>query len=240
MIKKPFLNDLKMKIIKYIPHLILCFMSFLLLMVLYNPIKRIPLQCLGIYDFGIYLQAIYELSRFEMWNPCISIRQTPVFGDHLGFIQFLPAFIIKIIGYSPLVPIYFEWTMFFLMFVSLYFILDRPKLTSFEFLTGSFLILFSRGLMMGMEFPVHPGTWAMLPIFWWVWAILKGRINLALGLSVFLCLYRETFYFLLFSSSFALSMNRGAPCRAIFISNLSSLISVNCVFTSLIKGRLLE
>lgn len=59
----------------------------------------------------------------------------------------------------------------------------------------AFVILFTKGILSGLNFPIHPTTWSVLPAFLIPLAIKRNRAIEIISLSLLICLFKESFPF---------------------------------------------
>ncbi|MBF0312626.1 MAG: DUF2079 domain-containing protein [Oligoflexia bacterium] len=164
------------------------------LIILLSNLKRFYYSCINANDFSIYQQAFYEIAAGVSWNPYISIRNLHILSDHIDPAIYLAALFVKIFGFNGYAIITFEWLWYVGVFAAIFF-LGR------EFLFSALLIVFSRALLDGLEFPIHPTTWSMLPsllLFYFI-AQKKEAENLwwILACAFSLCLFREIYPFMM-------------------------------------------
>lgn len=159
-------------------------------------------------DFSIYQQAFYEIAAGNSFNPYLTIRDIKILNDHIDPIIYLCALWIKVFGESVSGLMVYEWLWFFLGGISLY----RISLTERFSYKGSlfvlFLYVFSRGALQGVEFPIHTTTWSILPCIWTSYYLIKGDEKRFLFWFVFLCTFREIYYFCLFGLSVYFFLNK--------------------------------
>jgi len=186
---------------------LLPFILFPLLVLLSN-LKGIYYNCFHAIDFGIYQQALYELAHSGSLNPYMTIRDLNVFNDHFQPILFLTIPYIWLTGSSPFALIFWEWAWFVVALIAVIFFKrkDQSSLEETLYLLG--FVVFSKGFLSGMEFPIHPGTWvgaSFLAVAYFLYKKNFKGVYLAL-LST--CLFRESFPFAFMGISLFYLMNK--------------------------------
>ena len=111
-----------------------------------------------VYDYGIYQQGIFNLAGGMGINPYLTVRDIFLFNDHFAPILFLPIPLVWLTGYHVTTLILFEWVTF-IFFIWLTLKLAKPESTT-EGLCIVFMILFSKGLLTALTYPMHPGLWS--------------------------------------------------------------------------------
>ncbi|HAZ14144.1 MAG: hypothetical protein A2X86_02740 [Bdellovibrionales bacterium GWA2_49_15] len=164
---------------------------FILSIILCN-LKRLSFLCMNANDFGIQLQAAMELSTLKSFNPFNTIMQIHIFNDHFDPGMILLAIPMMIFGPHPELVMIVEWLAFVSIFLFLFFTLRPTRLWSLDFLIPVTLVVFSRSLLQGLEFPVHPGTSVMIVLFATTFAIIKDKNPfLIFALALLACSFRE-------------------------------------------------
>ncbi len=162
------------------------------LVLLQTNLLKLAHNCVNAVDFSIYQQAAVELASGPSWNPYSSVRGVKIFNDHFDPVLLVAAGLLKVVGTSPEALIIFEWLWWLALLVSLYCSSDK---NSRLFLVG--LALVSRWLWGAFLFPIHPTTWAALPLFWVTWAAIRRRPRLFLISAALLCVFKESYAFAL-------------------------------------------
>lgn len=150
---------------------------------------------LGVFDYGIYQQALFELSLFQRFNPYISLRDVLIFNDHFDPILIVVAPIARFLSWAPWTGAFIEicfisGTLFFLLGL-----IRSYSLTSRLFLIS--LLLFSRPLIEAVIFPLHPSTWALLPTTFLILGLYHQRTTTIICSAFVLCLFKEIYPFAL-------------------------------------------
>lgn len=128
------------------------------------------------------------------WNPFLTQHDLGFFNDHFapGILSVVP--LLWLTGFSPFTLLVWEWLWWFLALVVIFSWGKKHKSISWS-LWACFFVLFTKGHLAGLNFPIHPDTWS-IP-FWLglVWAIrfdkFKWVMMMALGASIF----KESFPF---------------------------------------------
>ena len=169
-------------------------LAFFLLLILKFNLDGLSGHCIHAQDFGIYQQGLYEFFEQKSWNPYRTIRDLPVFNDHVNPILFVASLFSALFGHSPFALVVWEWLSLLAGVATFtFFLIRKQKIASV--LIGVYLVLFSKGLLTGLMFPIHPGIWS-LPL----WPILFYNIRKEnfwpCVLTAFgLCLFRESYPF---------------------------------------------
>ncbi|MFT6069534.1 MAG: hypothetical protein ACJAT2_000982 [Bacteriovoracaceae bacterium] len=165
----------------------------LVLLILFSNIKGILFNCFHAYDFGIYQQGIINLAAGESLNPFLTVRGVSTFNDHFMPVLFLAVPFVWLFNFNPTSLIFFEWLwfIFFLYLVWKNFNEKKKSLVLFSLA----LALFSKGILTGLEFPIHPGTWSM-PIWFLLIKNIKNHNEKNIFIfSFILSLFREAYPF---------------------------------------------
>ena len=210
--KNTFFLILKISIIT-----ILCFICFLPLIA--NSLHMIN-GCYNVYDFGIYQQAIYELTRMESWNPYLTLRNIFVFHEHFDPVIYLAIPFALISRFNPLALLVFEWLCFFGIILFTMIKLNKDKSVE-EIIFAVFIICFSRSILSALHYAIHPSTWAVAPLFFLIYFFYRNNLLGVVTLSIFLFFFKETFAFGIFLFSFYFLRKKTIKTFAIlFISSL--------------------
>ena len=158
-------------------------------------IKAINYNCYSAVDFSIYQQAIYDIWSTKDPNPFVSIRNVKIFNDHFDPILYLAVAFTALFGQGFQQLLIFEWLFFAGLLISIAY-LFRSRLS--EALPYLFCTVLTKLLLTSFLYPIHPSTWACLPLFWMTYFIVKNK-KLPLALTVpLLCLFKESYAFALF------------------------------------------
>lgn len=171
-------------------------------------------------DAAIYQQAILDLAFTSSWNPYNTVRGEWVFLDHFDPILILVAFVQCVIGAGAWVPYAVEYG-FYLLGGG--FVLWATRSAPFSWrLFGLMAWFSSEGLLGALHYPLHPTTWAMLPLLVLVWALRMELYGLAVVLANVLCAYKEYFPFcsLLLAGGLFLGSHRRAGLTLLLTSIL--------------------
>ncbi|MGB0452644.1 MAG: hypothetical protein ACPGJV_02940, partial [Bacteriovoracaceae bacterium] len=169
----------------------------LFIMPLIGNIVRLNNSCIHATDFSIYQQAIYDIADGVSLNPYITIRNVKIFNDHFDPVILIAAVFTKIFQYSPESLLVFEYLWFF-GFLALVWKSSKalPLKTRITLL---FCGLFLKGILSGLQYPIHPTTWSLFPAALLVLFIYKNSF-LGIALSgIAICFFKESFAFSLFT-----------------------------------------
>lgn len=163
--------------------------GFLGATLLINNIRGILNNCFHATDFGIYQQAIYEIANFTSLNPYLTVRNINIFNDHFDPVIFFAVPFVWIFNYHPLSLIFFEYLVF-ILFLYLFLKLNPYKENNHTILL---MLLTTKAFLTGLNYPIHPSTWSIIPIFLMGYYYSKNS-HRGFILSAFaLCFFREVF-----------------------------------------------
>jgi hypothetical protein len=161
-------------------------------MLLQTNLHKLAQNCVNAVDFSIYQQGAVELADGVGWNPYSSVRGVRIFNDHFDPVLLVAAGFLEVVGSAPSALIIFEWLWWVALLVGIYCSSDK---SSRLFLVS--LAFLSRWLWGAFLFPIHPTTWAALPLFWVTWAAIRRRPKTFLISAGLLCLFKESYAFAL-------------------------------------------
>ncbi len=170
-------------------------------------LKGISNNCFHGNDFGIYQQGIYEVAEGNSLNPYLTVRGVKLFNDHFELILFLPIVLTKIFGYHPEILIVYEW-LWFACLIPLLFFLNRRKYSTNALIIAATMIIFSRGVITGIQYPIHPTTWSIPAWVMLGYFLYQKQFRGVLLTSIALCIFRESFAFCVTTLSFFYLLNR--------------------------------
>ncbi len=186
--------------------IVIILVFFSLLPLIHNSIALFY-NCLNVYDFGIYQQAIYEIANWNNLNPYLTLRNIFVFFEHFDPIIFLATPFIWISNFNPISLIIIEWVCFlFLLIFTLIKLTPTKELK--EILFALFVIIFSRSILSGMNYPIHPTTWAIVPLFLIIYFHYNFKHTASVISSIALVFFNETFAFGLVTFSFSFLLQK--------------------------------
>jgi len=164
----------------------------LLLLPIFTNWTKLKNHCFNGYDFGIYYQALLEISIPNQLNPHLSVRGIPAFNDHFNPVLVPISGFLKLFGsLTPYHALVFEWLAWVSGFLVLMLLLRRESL-SVRF-SAAILFLFMRGFLTALYFPIHVDFWS-LP-FWILlaWSLFQNRWGLFLFAAVSICFFKESY-----------------------------------------------
>lgn len=159
-------------------------------------------------DFGIYFQAISNIAAGLSSNPYITIRGVHIFNDHFDPIIFLAAPIVRVFNYSPYAMITFEFMWFLALGALILKNLFQQRVSLPVTLAILTCFVFSKGLLAGFMFPIHPTVWSCVALFLVVGQIKPDPDWKLPAATFFLMLFKELYPFCLIGLSFYLLLNR--------------------------------
>jgi hypothetical protein len=189
--------------------------------------------CFNNYDLGIYAQAIHRLSLSDP-NPWLSVRNIHLFNDHFDPILFLVT-PFKGLTSPPLLAIRTEMLIALAGIIPLAVLAYRKTLSLVGFVFSACFLLFSPVVVDAYFYPVHPGTWAILPLVCTLALLNSERWRTAALFFVLALLCKEEFPFVGFAVAAALWIQRKRPAAFAF----AALSLVWAVFTFVIRPRLI-
>ena len=155
---------------------------------IYN-IVSLANNCENVADFSIYQQAIYDSFALANPNPFLTIRNVHILQDHFDPVFLLAGPWAALFNYSPYSLLVFEWLFLAATLgVLIYYSQDIKTV-----LLWSFLLLWNRGIIHAVGYPIHPTTWSMLPITLMIIAIKEKRERLFWISSLSLLFFKEVF-----------------------------------------------
>lgn len=163
------------------------------IIILWNNIQLLLHNCIGATDFSIYQQAIYQIAENFDLNPFITIRNVKIFNDHFDPIIFILAPIVRLFNYHPSTLIIAEWATFYGLLV--YILFFEKNLSVSKKLILSLVLLFEKGVLTALNYPIHPTTWSIVPLYFLTRSIVLKNEKQTLGWSLLLILFKESFCF---------------------------------------------
>lgn len=196
--------------------------------------------CIHASDFAIYQQAIFDIAAGISFNPYLSIRDLNIFNDHFDPILILAAPFARVFNYRPESLIIFE----FLWFAALLsFAWLKSKSMPFKYRVMVLTcILFSKGLLSGLTFPIHPSTWAMLPAFLIAYYLCTENKRGVVLSALLLCFFRESFPFAVIALGVSLFiLNKRWRNVGLLIFSFGSLFQIfNYVLRPMLLGEVMN
>jgi hypothetical protein len=150
-------------------------------------------NCVGATDFSIYQQAIYDMAANLDLNPFITIRNVKIFNDHFDPVIILLAPILRIANYSPSALIFFEWMMFY--FLLFYIVFREQNISLNHRYLLAFILLFEKGVLTALNYPIHPTTWSIVPIYFCIRSLVLDQTRPLIIWSFCLLFFKESFCF---------------------------------------------
>jgi uncharacterized membrane protein len=145
------------------------------------------------YDLGIFSQAVYHIGISNL-NPFIPALNIPLFSDHFDPILVLVSPAARIME-----PAYALLTIehLFILLTPLPFVLAYRKDPYMQplLIFAVVYILFNRGLLSAVAYPVHPTTWAGFFIVWVGTSVKRKQWGLLFLFSILLMACKEEFPF---------------------------------------------
>ena len=192
---------------KYPSLWIALFLLVVILLILIGNLLSFSHNGFHVYDLGIYHQAITELGSDNL-NPYITVHNLKIFNDHFDPIIFLAVPFVKLFSNALEATIIFEF-LWYLMFIflashSVYKqnIKEKKDLQIKAILLMIWMIVFSRGLLTGILYPIHPTFWSIVPLFFLCKYLQLNHLKGILLSSFALCLFKEIFPLALICLSF--------------------------------------
>ena len=145
------------------------------------------------YDLGIYAEALSKLSLSNL-NPFIYSRLVHIFNDHFDPILLLVAPLAKIIR-PDLAGIIAESVFILTAAFLLLKFLNHKKFDYSILIFSGFYILFNNGTAFAVIYPIHPTTWAVLPVIIMGIGYMQNKFNIFILGLIFLYTCKEEFPF---------------------------------------------
>ena len=111
-------------------------------------------------DFAVYQQAIYDSFYFFKANPYVGYLREYILQDHFDPVYMIAGPFVALFDYSPYSLLLLEYLFLVTTLAIIYFYSKTNK----EFLLFFTLIALSRVIPNSFGYPVHVGTWAILPM----------------------------------------------------------------------------
>lgn len=159
----------------------------------YSALKHLRSACYWYYDLGIYAEAVARLGPSNL-NPWLTGRQIRIFNDHFDPIIWLVVPLAKIIGEARAL-IVFESLSVLVATVPLVYLYRTQKLALGNTCAGIAILLFHPAVILALEWPAHPTTWAIAPaVFLGVAMVLKKDRMAFFSFVALLCCKEEFVY----------------------------------------------
>lgn len=187
---------------------VLSVLIFFTLSIIFGNIKSTYYFCLHSIDFSTYQQAIYEIAHGDSWNPYISIRDLKILNDHADPAVILGALFLKIAPTKTYSLLVFEWLWFVGAILLVFFLGNFRSRPRSHFLLAFSLFVFSRPLLMGLEFPIHPTTWSMFFGVLLSYFLARDNFRGVVASVIAICFFREIYSFMAIGLSGFYFINR--------------------------------
>ena len=190
------------------------FLFFAIFGILMGNLISVAHNCFAVYDLGIYHQAITEINIKDL-NPYLTVRHIKIFNDHFDPILLLAVPFVRLFGNAPEATILFEFlwylTFLFLLASTIY----KGNLTAQIdqkiklILLIIFMSVFTRGILTGVLFPIHPTFWSIVPLFFICKYVKEQNLKGIFLSCLSLCFFKEVFppALIFFSLYYALGKN---------------------------------
>lgn len=149
--------------------------------------------CLNGYDLGIYHVNMIEIVHQGTVNPFNVVRGAKTLNDHFIPASIPAAWFISIFGHQAWSSIFFEWLCWSAALGGLMWITHHAYKNATLTLVMGLMLVFSRGTLVGVYFPVHADFWS-LP-FWVLFAASVYRHNhpAILGSAFLIFFFKESY-----------------------------------------------
>lgn len=221
-------------------YLLLVLFVFLIFLILMSNIKSMYYHCFNANDFTIYQQPIYDIAFTDAWNPQMTVKDQKIFNDHFDPALILAAPFVRIFGASQYTLLVFEWLWFIALIIGAFWLLRRSRAIDgglderWIFIMA--LIVFSRSLLQGLEFPIHPTTWSMVPTFFLIYFIYKNKYWGIILSALVATQFRETIPFMVTSLSFYFLLKKDYKTfLSLFVIGVLTIINL-LVFRPMLVG----
>jgi Predicted membrane protein (DUF2079) len=150
-------------------------------------------HCFSHYDFGIYVQALARISLDDL-NPWLSGRQVRIFNDHFDPVLLLAVPLASVLT-PPHAALVVETLFVGLSIAPLVWLHAQGRLGLRALVLLGAMLLLNISTVNAVRFPIHPTTWAMLPMVWLGVALHVRRPGWVLASLVLLFACKEEFPF---------------------------------------------
>ena len=121
-------------------------------------------NCFNASDLGIYGQALIQMVSNNDFNPWLTVRGLYLFQDHFNPILIFFSFVLHFFPKT----IFSILTIDFLFFIGFIFLLIKEcrknKLSKMKLIIVISSIVFGRGVLNALTFPIHPIAWCPIPL----------------------------------------------------------------------------
>ena len=172
----------------------LLLISFILIasLILLKNIKALYFGCINAQDFSIYQQGLFEITAGKSLNPMLTLHSIRAFNDHFIPMMLTAVPFLWLTNSSPYTLLVIEW-LFFLSPILLWLIYFKKSLQ--ETLLLSFMLIFAKGVLTGVNFPIHPDFWSVPVWILLAHSVLEDKKKTIIIASLLTCLYKESFGF---------------------------------------------
>jgi len=159
------------------------------------------------YDLGIFAQALHRFSLSDP-NPFLGALNARIFSEHLDpvFIPFAPLARVLRPDFAALLA---EHLLVLLAPLPVVLLARRGRIPISVAWIAIPYLLFNRGMVSALDFPVHPTTWAATFAVAFAAALLSGRLPLVLPAAVLLMACKEEYPFAVLMAGGVLLLGRG-------------------------------
>lgn len=204
----------------------------LLLLALAANLNKASLLFINAADFAIYQKALLDIAAGVSSNPYVPITDLKILNDHFDPAIYIGAFFAWLFDFRLYGFIVFEW----LWFVASVAFIAKVSETRTQAAWGIFLTVFSRGLLEGIEFPIHPTTWSMLPAMVFIYLLNKKQYTSAFITAIALSTFREIYFFMFMGLAGLFILRRNWKQAALYFCLSSVLIIILVYLRPLMLG----
>ena len=187
-------------------------------------------------DPSIYLQAIARAGHNLDFFPFSTVRGHHIFMDHIDPIILPVGVLLRLFSINVFSLSIFEW----MMALVIPFIIALKAQNKFDSTLEKIfilsLVIFSKGILDAIHFPIHPTTWAITGIFFFLWAMERSNFWHIIAGTLFLSSFKEIFPIAIFLSGlYGIFIQKNIKV-GISISSISAIF----IFVFLKKAELFE
>lgn len=179
---------------------VLLLASIPLFLILFFNLYRFFISCAQTVDYSIYQEAMLKIASFKGLNPYIYVRDIHIFNDHFDPIIILMSPLIWLMGFHEASPLVVEWLWVFSSIPVSYVLIKKNNKKNYisKFLSIAILISFSKAILSGAVFSIHPTTWLLTPSILLFYCLKKDDLKTSFFIMIFMLLFRETLVFSFF------------------------------------------
>ncbi|EQC43317.1 hypothetical protein [Bacteriovorax sp. Seq25_V] len=165
----------------------LCVIAIFSLLLATN-IKGLEYSCFNLLDYGVYHQALVEITSNFQLNPFLTGRGINIFNDHFDPIIFLASPLYLLLNNHLYSGVIFESLILFCTLHILWKYSDKGLYLPFFF-------ILSKGVLNAYRFPIHPTTWSSIFIILMLFEFSRENYKRTILYIFCLCICKESWAF---------------------------------------------